>query len=77
MVTRRACSSLRAYIPPMARKPLSSEVIQEGDQRFVETIFDDGEIVRTLVDPARKPTRQPRKPIARALVIDTTKKKRI
>ena len=77
MVIRRARSSLHAYIAPMARKPLSAEVIEEGDQRFVETVFDDGEIVRTLVDPNRKPTRRPRKPIARARVIDHTRKKRI
>jgi len=77
VVICRAHSSLRTYIPPMARKPLSAEVIQEGGQRFVETIFDDGEIVRTLVDPTKKPTRRPRKPIARARVIDYTRKKRI
>jgi hypothetical protein len=61
----------------MVRKPLSAEVIEEGDQRFVETIFDDGEIVRTLVDPTKKPVRRPRKPIARTRVIDDTRKQRI
>ena len=59
----------------MARKPLSVEVIEEGNQRFVEAIFDDGEVVRTLVDSDKKPTRRPRRPIAR--VIDYTKKKQI
>jgi hypothetical protein len=50
---------------------------RRGDQRFVETIFDDGEIVRTLVDPTKKPARRPRKPLARTRVIDDTRKKRI
>jgi hypothetical protein len=59
----------------MTRKPLSVEVIEAGNQRFVETIFDDGEVVRTLVDPNKKPTRRPRRPIART--IDYTKKKQI
>jgi len=61
----------------MSRRPLSVEVIEDAAQRYVETIFDDGEVVRTLVDPNRKPTRRPRKPVARARVIDYTKKKRI
>ena len=32
------------------------------------TIFDDGEIVRTLVNPNREPTRKPRRPMARVRV---------
>jgi hypothetical protein len=59
----------------MGRKPLSIEVIQEGNQRFVETIFDDGEVVRTLIDPNKKPTRRPRRSFSR--VIDYTKRKQI
>ena len=61
----------------MARKPLSVEVIEDGEQRFVETIFYDGEIVRTFVDPAKKPTRRPRRPMPRARIIDYTRKKQI
>jgi hypothetical protein len=61
----------------MARKLLSAEVIEEGKQRFVETIFDDGEVVRTLVDPNKKPIRRPRKPVARVRVVVYTRKKRI
>jgi hypothetical protein len=59
----------------MGRKPLSFEVIEEGNQRFVKTIFDDGEVVRTLIDPNKKPKRRPRRPISR--VIDYTKRKQI
>ena len=59
----------------MGRKPRSIVVIQEGNQRFVETIFDDGEVVCTLIDPNKKPTRRPRRPISR--VIDYTKRKQI
>jgi len=61
----------------MPRKPLSAEVIEEGEQRFIETIFDDGEIVRIVVDPNKKPTRRPRKPVARVRIVDYTRKKRI
>jgi hypothetical protein len=60
----------------MPRKPLSAEVVLEGQTRVVLTTFDDGEIVRTVVDPNKKPTRRPRRPMRRARVIDHTKRKR-
>jgi hypothetical protein len=60
----------------MARKPMSIEVIQDGEQRFVETVFDDGEVERSLIDPTKRPKRRPRKPIARARIPDYTHKKR-
>jgi hypothetical protein len=59
----------------MARKPLSVQVIEEGGRRFVETVFNDGEVLRTLVDPDRKPARRPRKPFARA--VDYSKDKEL
>jgi hypothetical protein len=57
----------------MARRPVSARIIQVGDRRFVETVYHDGEVVRTLVDPTRKPRRRPRKPFAR--VVDYSKLK--
>jgi len=50
----------------MAKKPVHIELVQEGEQRCVPTTYDDGQIVRCRVDPNKKPTRRPRKPIARA-----------
>ena len=60
----------------MARKRLSIKVIEEGPQRFIEIVFDDGSIERALVDPAKKPNRRPRKPVVRARTKDYTRKKR-
>jgi hypothetical protein len=61
-----------------ARKPVSIEVVQEGEERFVLTTYEDGRMVRCRVDPDRKPTRKPRKPIARAGLqrLDKTRRKR-
>ena len=47
------------------KKPVSIEVIDEGEQRFVVLTYPDGEIERQLVDPTLKAKRKPRKPIAR------------
>ena len=48
------------------KKPVSVEVRDEGEQRFVVLTYPDGEVERQLVDPTLKPKRKPRKPIARA-----------
>jgi hypothetical protein len=48
------------------KKPANVEVIDEGEKRYVVLTFADGEVVRRLVDATLKPTRKPRKPIARA-----------
>jgi hypothetical protein len=61
----------------MPRKPLSAEIVAEGETRVVITAFDDGEIVRTVVDPDQKPARRPRRPVSRARVKDFTRKKQI
>ena len=60
----------------MPRKPINAEVVLEGETRVVLTTFDDGEIVRTVVDPSKKPTRRPRRPMTRVRVKDFTRKKR-
>jgi hypothetical protein len=60
----------------MPRKPVDAEVILDGETRVVLTTFDDGEIVRTVVDPDKKPTRRPRRPMQRAGIKDLTRKKR-
>jgi hypothetical protein len=60
----------------MPRKPIRAEVVLEGETRVVLTTFDNGNIVRTVVDPNKKQTRRPRRPMPRARVKDFTKKKR-
>jgi len=60
----------------MPRKPIRAEVVLEGGTRVVLTTFDNGDIVRTVVDPNKKQTRRPRRPMPRARVKDFTKKKR-
>jgi len=60
----------------MGRKPVSIVVIEEGEDRFVEITFTDGETERKAVDAKTKPARKPRKPYVRAKVTDHTKRKR-
>jgi hypothetical protein len=60
----------------MARTPIHVVVVDEPDGRFVVSTFADGEIVRTLVDPNKKPTRRPRRPMTRARIKDHTRRKR-
>ena len=56
----------------MARKPTSVEVVDEGSQRVVLITWPDGTVLRTLT---KKPTRRPRKPVARARVPSLPNKK--
>jgi hypothetical protein len=51
-----------AYTRLMPRKPISARVMEVRGQRFIETTYSDGEVLRTLVDPNKKPTRRPCKP---------------
>jgi len=60
----------------MARRPISIVVVKEGERRFLETTFGDGETVRTIVETKKKPTRRPRRPEVRAQVKDFTRNKR-
>jgi len=47
----------------MARKkPVSIEVVDEADGRFVIFTYADGTVVREVVDRGKKPTRKPRRP---------------
>jgi hypothetical protein len=58
------------------RMPISVQVVEEAAGRFVITTFPDGEIVRTLVDPNKKPARRPRRPFTKVKTVDFTRKKR-
>jgi hypothetical protein len=57
----------------MARKPFSVRIIEMRKQRYIETVYRDGEVVLTLIDPLQKPARRPRRPFAR--VVDYSQKK--
>jgi len=56
---------------PQAAKSVSQTLMSD-----ILTTFDNGNIVRTVVDPNKKQTRRPRRPMPRARVKDFTKKKR-
>jgi hypothetical protein len=60
----------------MTRKPVRIEIVEEGEERYVETTYADGETVRTRVDPKKKATRRPRIPQKRARITDYTRNKR-
>jgi hypothetical protein len=49
----------------MPRKPVSIEVIEEGDERFVILTYADGETLRRRVETERKAARRPRIPQTR------------
>jgi hypothetical protein len=57
------------------RKPLSARIIEMGKQRYIETVYQDGEVMLILVDPTLKPRRRPRRPFAR--VVDYSKQKEV
>ena len=44
------------------RKPVSIEVVDEADGRFVISTYADGAVVRDAVDRTKKPARKPRRP---------------
>jgi hypothetical protein len=55
------------------KTPVSVEIVEKGDERFVVSTFADGTVTRTLVVKT-KPTRRPMRPHHQ--LIDRTKKKR-
>jgi hypothetical protein len=63
----------------MSRKPVTVEVRDEADGRFVILTYANGDVVRRVVDPKQKPTRQPRKPPTKLKQeqLDKTRRKRI
>ena len=46
----------------MSKKPISVEVRDEADGRFVILTYANGDVVREFVDPRKKPTRRPHRP---------------
>jgi hypothetical protein len=60
----------------VARRPVSIIVVDEGEERYVEATYADGETVRTRVDPKKKATRRPRIPQKRTRITDYTRNKR-
>ena len=49
----------------MSRKPVSVEIVADGNERFIVLTYANGDTVRRKVDPDSKPTRRPRRPPAR------------
>jgi hypothetical protein len=63
----------------VSRKPISVEVKDEADGRFVIRTYANNEVIRERVDPKKKPTRRPRRPPTKLglEVLDKTRRKRI
>ena len=63
----------------MNRKPISIEVKDEPDGRFVILTYANGDVVRERVDSDKKPTRRPRRPPTKLGLeqVDKTRRKRI
>jgi hypothetical protein len=63
----------------LKKKPVSVEVRDEADGRFVILTFANGDVVRKLVDPEMKPPRQPRRPPTKLglELLDKTRRKRV
>jgi hypothetical protein len=61
------------------RKPISVEVKDEADGRFVILTDANSDVVRERVDPKKKPTRRPRRPPTKLGLeaLDKTRRKRI
>ena len=59
------------------RKPVSIEVVDEADGRFVVSTYADGTVDREAVDPTKKATRKPRRPQRRLKTeqMDRTRRK--
>jgi hypothetical protein len=55
----------------MPRKPVSIEVIEEGDERHVILTYADGEVVKRPVESGRKARRRPRRPQTRLKLPET------
>jgi hypothetical protein len=49
----------------MPRKPVSIEVVEEGDERFVVLTYSNNEVVKRRVQSERKASRRPRMPQTR------------
>jgi hypothetical protein len=49
----------------MVRKPITVEVVAEGDARYVVLTYPNGDVVRHKVDTESKPKRRPRRPPTR------------
>jgi len=49
----------------MPRKPVSIEVVQEGDERHVVLRYANGDVEKRRVQPERKARRRPRRPQTR------------
>jgi hypothetical protein len=63
----------------VSRKPISVEVKDEADGRFVVLTYANSDVVRARVDPNKKSTRRPRRPTTKLGLegLDKTRRKRI
>ena len=58
----------------MPRKPVTIEVVEEGDERYVLLTYADGEVLKRSVEAGLKPRRRPRRPQTR-LKLDQAREK--
>jgi hypothetical protein len=54
----------------MSRRPISVEVVEEGDARYVLLTYANGDVVKQRVELDRKARRRPRRPQTRLKLAD-------
>jgi len=57
----------------MPRKPVSIEVVEEGEDRHVLLTYANGEVVKQRVETDKKARRRPRRPQTRLKLPDMKK----
>jgi len=57
----------------MPRKPISIEVVEEGEDRHVLLTYANGEVVKQRVETDKKARRRPRRPQTRLKLPDMKK----
>lgn len=57
----------------MPRKPISIEVVEEGEDRHVLLTYANGEVVKQRVETDKKARRRPRRPQTRLKLPDMNK----
>jgi hypothetical protein len=58
----------------MPRKPISIEIVEEGDERHVLLTYANGRVVKRRVEIDKKARRRPRRPQTRLKLADTNKR---
>jgi hypothetical protein len=58
----------------MPRRPISVEVVEEGEDRYVLLTYANGDVVKRRVETDRKARRRPRRPQTRLKLPDPSRR---